>query len=98
MIQRCGSRTRRSNLSLFVQSRGTLRRELCEHLRSAWRLRRAPAQRSKHQGQGQIPDKLMICERPAEASDRAVPGHWKGDLHLGRKPTGVATLVERQTR
>jgi IS30 family transposase len=85
-------------LSLFVQSRGALRRELCEHLRSGRRLRRPPAQRSKHQGQGQIADKVMICERPAEVSDRAVPGHWEGDLLLGRKPTGVATLVERQTR
>ena len=85
-------------LSLFVQSRGALRRELCDHLRSGRRLRRPPAQRAKHQGQGQIPDKVMICERPAEASDRAVPGHWEGDLLLGRKPTGVATLVERQTR
>jgi IS30 family transposase len=85
-------------LSLFVQSRGALRRELCDHLRSGRRLRRPPAQRSKHQGQGQIPDKVMISERPAEASDRAVPGHWEGDLLLGRKPTGVATLVERQTR
>ena len=85
-------------LSLFVQSRGALRRELCEHLRSGRRLRRPPAQRAKHQGQGQIPDKVMISERPAEVSDRAVPGHWEGDLLLGRKPTGVATLVERQTR
>ncbi|MDQ4041812.1 MAG: IS30 family transposase [Actinomycetota bacterium] len=85
-------------LSLFVQSRGALRRELCDHLRSGRRLRRPPAQRSKHQGQGQIPDKVMICERPAEASDRAVPGHWEGDLLLGQRPTGVATLVERQTR
>jgi IS30 family transposase len=84
-------------LSLFVQSRGALRRELCDHLRSGRRLRRPPAQRSKHQGQGQIPDKVMISERPAEASDRAVPGHWEGDLLLGRRPTGVATLVERQT-
>ncbi len=85
-------------LSLFVQSRGALRRELCDHLRSGRRLRRPPAQRSKHQGQGQIPDKVMISERPAEASDRAVPGHWEGDLLLGQRPTGVATLVERQTR
>jgi IS30 family transposase len=85
-------------LSLFVQSRGALRRELCDHLRSGRRLRRPPAQRAKHQGQGQIPDKVMISERPAEASDRAVPGHWEGDLLLGRRPTGVATLVERSTR
>jgi IS30 family transposase len=85
-------------LSLFVQSRGALRRELCDHLRSGRRLRRPPAQRAKHQGQGQIPDKVMISQRPAEASDRAVPGHWEGDLLMGQRPTGVATLVERQTR
>jgi IS30 family transposase len=85
-------------LSLFVQSRGALRRELCDHLRSGRRLRRPPAQRSKHQGQGQIPNKVMISERPAEVADRAVPGHWEGDLLLGRRPSGVATLVERSTR
>ena len=98
MIQRCGVCHETIYLSLFVQSRGALRRELCDHLRSGRRLRRPPAQRSKHQGQGQIPDKVMISERPAEASDRAVPGHWEGDLLLGQRPTGVATLVERQTR
>jgi IS30 family transposase len=85
-------------LSLFIQSRGALRRELCEHLRSGRRLRRPPAQRAKRQGQGQIPNKVMISERPAEASDRAVPGHWEGDLLLGLKPSGIATLVERSTR
>lgn len=85
-------------LSLFVQSRGALKRELCDHLRSRRRLRRPPAQRAKHQGQGKIPDMVMISERPAEVSDRAVPGHWEGDLLLGRKPSGIATLVERSTR
>jgi IS30 family transposase len=85
-------------LSLFVQSRGALRRELCDHLRSRRRLRRPPAQRAKHQGQGRISDMVMISARPAEVSDRAVPGHWEGDLLLGRKPSGIATLVERSTR
>jgi IS30 family transposase len=85
-------------LSLFVQSRGALRRELCDHLRTGRRLRRPPAQRSKFQGQGQIPGMVMISERPAEAEDRAVPGHWEGDLLLGKRPTGIATLVERSTR
>ena len=85
-------------LSLFVQSRGALRRELCKQLRSGRHVRRPPQQRSKHQGQGQIPNKVMISERPAEVSDRAVPGHWEGDLLLGKLPTGIATLVERQTR
>ena len=85
-------------LSLFVQSRGALRRELCAHLRRGQRVRRPRAQRPKRQGQGKIRDRLMISERPAEAEDRAVPGHWEGDLLLGRKPTGIATLVERSTR
>jgi IS30 family transposase len=85
-------------LSLFVQSRGALRRELCAQLRSGRRLRRPHQQRVKRQGQGQIPEKVMISERPAEVEDRAVPGHWEGDLLLGRRPTGIATLVERSTR
>ena len=85
-------------LSLFVQSRGALRRELSAHLRSGRRTRRARAQRSNRQGQGQIPNRIMISERPAEVEDRAVPGHWEGDLLLGKLPTGIATLVERSTR
>src|SRR5579863_10304982 len=85
-------------LSLFVQSRGALRRELTAHLRSGRRTRRARAHRSNHQGQGQIPNRIMISERPAEVEDRAVPGHWEGDLLLGKLPTGIATLVERSTR
>ena len=86
-------------LSLFVQSRGVLRRELCKQLRSGRHLRRPPQQRFKHQGQGQIPNKVMISERPAKvADDVRSPGHWEGDLLLGKLPTGIATLVERQTR
>ena len=73
-------------LSLFVQSRGALRRELCKQLRSGRHLRRPP-QRSKHQGQGQIPNKVMISERPAEVADRAVPGHWKA-ICCSAVPTG----------
>jgi IS30 family transposase len=85
-------------LSLFVQSRGALRRELTAHLRRGQITRRPRKQRSKHQGQGKIPGRVMISERPAEIEDRAVPGHWEGDLLLGKKPTGIATLVERSTR
>jgi IS30 family transposase len=85
-------------LSLYVQSRGALRRELSVHLRRGQRVRRARGARPKRQGQGKISDRVMISERPAEVADRAVPGHWEGDLLLGRKPTGIATLVERQTR
>jgi len=84
-------------LSLFVQSRGALRRELCAHLRSARKMRR-PRGRPAPQGRGQLTGKLMISERPAEAEDRAVPGHWEGDLLLGKRPSGIATLVERSSR
>jgi IS30 family transposase len=83
-------------LSLFVQSRGALRKELARHLRTR-RLARQPKQQLSS-GRGQIVDKIMISERPAEAADRAVPGHWEGDLLLGTKNNGIGTLVERSTR
>jgi IS30 family transposase len=85
-------------LSLFVQGRGALRRELAACLRRGRHTRHPRAQRPKHQGQGKIPGRVMISERPAEVEDRAVPGHWEGDLLLGKLPTGIATLVERSTR
>ena len=84
-------------LSLFVQSRGALRRELCAQLRSGRRTRR-PRGRPLPQGRGRVREMVMISERPAEVEDRAVPGHWEGDLLLGKRPTGIATLVERTTR
>jgi IS30 family transposase len=84
-------------LSLFVQSRGALRKELARHLRTR-RLFRQPKGKRLSSGQGQIVDKIMISERPAEAADRAVPGHWEGDLLLGTKNNGIGTLVERSTR
>jgi IS30 family transposase len=83
-------------LSLFVQSRGALRKELARHLRTR-RLVRLP-KKQLSSGHGQIVDKIMISERPAEAADRAVPGHWEGDLLLGTKTNGIGTLVERSTR
>jgi IS30 family transposase len=83
-------------LSLFVQSRGALRKELARHLRTR-RLVRQPKQHLSS-GRGQIVDKIMISERPAEAADRAVPGHWEGDLLLGTRTNGIGTLVERSTR
>jgi transposase, IS30 family len=83
-------------LSLFVQSRGALRKELARHLRTR-RLVRQPKKRLSS-GRGQIVDKIMISERPAEVADRAVPGHWEGDLLLGTKNNGIGTLVERTTR
>jgi IS30 family transposase len=83
-------------LSLFVQSRGALRKELTRHLRTRRQVRQAKKQPAS--GRGQIVDKIMISERPAEAADRAVPGHWEGDLLLGTKTNGIGTLVERSTR
>jgi IS30 family transposase len=84
-------------LSLFVQSRGALRRELCAHLRGRRRMRR-PRRRDAPEARGRMGDMVMISERPAEVEDRAVPGHWEGDLLLGKRPTGIATLVERTSR
>ena len=83
-------------LSLFVQSRGALRQELARHLRTRRLVRQTKKQLSS--GRGQIVDKVMISERPAEAADRAVPGHWEGDLLLGSKNNGIGTLVERSSR
>ena len=84
-------------LSLFVQSRGALRHELCAHLRRRRRTRR-PRGRPAPQGRGRLRDMVMISERPAEVEDRAVPGHWEGDLLLGSRASGIATLVERTSR
>jgi len=81
--------------SLFVQARGTLRHELTRYLRSQ-RTRRIPHQRNTVPG---IHDMVRISERPAEVADRAVPGHWEGDLLLGtRGRSAIGTLVERRTR
>jgi transposase, IS30 family len=84
-------------LSLFVQSRGALRKELTRYLRSGHTTRR-PQGHSVMNGQGQLRATLNISERPAEANDRAVPGHWEGDLLMGKRMRAIATLVERKTR
>jgi IS30 family transposase len=85
-------------MSLFVQGRGALRRELTACLRTGRALRR-PATRTKGGfGQGQITERVMISERPAEVLDRAVPGHWEGDLLMGKRMSAIGTLVERSTR
>jgi len=85
--------------TLFIQSRGALKKELLAHLRTERSLRRPKAQASmKGQGLGRIPNAVSISERPATAEDRAVPGHWEGDLIAGTNGSHIATLVERHTR
>lgn len=84
-------------MSLFVQGRGALRKELTASLRSGRAIRRPRAVRQKPRA-GLIQDMVMISERPAEVADRAVPGHWEGDLLMGKKKLSIATLVERKSR
>jgi len=84
-------------LSLFVQSRGALRKELTRYLRMKRSVRR-PGGKPPNTGQSHIPAMVNLRERPAEADDRAVPGHWEGDLLYGQGPGVVATLVERHSR
>jgi IS30 family transposase len=83
--------------TLFIQSRGALRKELTAHLRTG-RVIRRPAGTRLPDGRGGRSGILNISERPAEADDRAVPGHWEGDLVFGKRMSPVATLVERSTR
>ena len=83
--------------SLFIQTRGVLKKELTAHLRTARQMRQAKGGTTKS-GLGQIVDTISIRERPAEAEDRAVPGHWEGDLLSGAGNTHIATLVERHSR
>jgi IS30 family transposase len=85
-------------LSLFVQSKGLLNKELTKELRSGRVIRRAGRISVRGQGRGQIVDALPISDRPAEADDRAVPGHWEGDMLSGGGNTHIATLVERTSR
>jgi len=83
--------------ALYVQGRGALRRELTACLRTG-RALRVPRARSRGRGQSHVTPEVMISERPAEVADRAVPGHWEGDLILGLSSSAVGTLVERTTR
>jgi IS30 family transposase len=83
--------------ALFVQSRGALRRELTAYLRTG-RVLRMPRARTRGRGKTFISPEIMISQRPAEAVDRAVPGHWEGDLILGLGSSAIGTLVERSTR
>ena len=84
--------------SLYVQARGALKRELVAHLRRGQRYRRPRAQMRSTRGPGQIVDIVRLAERPASADSRAVPGHWEGDLLIGKRGTQIVTLVERQSR
>ena len=84
--------------SLFIQARGVLKKELMDHLRSKRRMRRSRHASPGGQSRGQIVDAIAIRERPAEAEDRAIPGHWEGDLLSGAKNSYIATLVERHSR
>src|SRR6266478_3201996 len=83
--------------SLFVQTRGVLKKELTAHLRTR-RQMRLPKSHNAKSGRGHILDMVSIRERPAEADDRAVPGHWEGDLLTGANDTHIATLVDRHSR
>jgi IS30 family transposase len=83
--------------ALYIQGRGALRRELTACLRTG-RALRVPRARSKGRGKSFVTPEIMISERPAEAADRAVPGHWEGDLIIGLNRSAIGTLVERTTR
>ncbi len=84
--------------SLFIQARGALKKKLLQHLRKTRAMRRSRHKTLKGEGLGQITHTVSISERPASVEDRAVPGHWEGDLIFGTKDSQIATLVERHTR
>lgn len=85
-------------LTLFIQARGALKRELIAHLRRTRSLRRPRSTKRANRGQGHLVEAVSIRERPPEAEDRAIPGHWEGDLLAGAANTHIATLVERHSR
>ena len=84
--------------SLFIQARGALKKELLQHLRKTRAMRRSRHHTQKTDNHGRITNAVSIRERPAEVADRAVPGHWEGDLLFGSNNSQIATLVERHTR
>jgi IS30 family transposase len=84
--------------ALYVQTRGALKRALVQHLRRGQRYRRPRAAARAERGPGQLVDIVRIAERPPSADTRAVPGHWEGDLLIGKRGTQIATLVERHSR
>jgi IS30 family transposase len=84
--------------SLFIQARGVLKKELQAHLRTRRKMRRAKSATTEGQQRGRIIDAVSITERPVEVEDRAIPGHWEGDLISGSSNSHIATLVERRSR
>ena len=84
--------------SLYIQARGALKKELLQHLRRTRVMRRSRHHTQKTADHGRISNTVSISERPASVEDRAVPGHWEGDLIIGSKSSQIATLVERHTR
>ena len=84
--------------SLYIQARGVLKKELQYHLRTKRKFRQSKHSNLKGNVRGQIIDGVSISQRPAEAEDRAIPGHWEGDLISGTNNSHIATLVERHTR
>lgn len=84
--------------SLFIQTGGVLKKELLAHLRSRRIMRRERTSTTAGQTRGQIIDAVAIRDRPAEIEDRAIPGHWEGDLLSGARNSHIATLVERSSR
>ena len=84
--------------TLFIQARGALKRELQQHLRTRRTMRRSQRASTMGQGRGQIVDAVSISARPPEVADRAIPGHWEGDLLAGARNSHLVTLVERQSR
>jgi IS30 family transposase len=85
-------------LTLYIQARGALKKELIKYLRRSRAMRRSRRHTQKGPDHGRIIDAVSISERPPEAKDRAVPGHWEGDLLCGSNNSQIATLVERHTR
>jgi IS30 family transposase len=83
--------------ALYIQGRGALRRELTACLRTG-RALRVPRARARGRGKEFVTEEVLISQRPAEAEDRAVPGHWEGDLIIGLDSSAIGTLVERTTR
>ena len=96
MMSPCASRTRRSTRR-SIQSRGALKRELVACLRTG-RALRVPRARTRQKAWAHVTPEVMISQRPAEVEDRAVPGHWEGDLLIGLQRSAIGTLVERTTR